>query len=116
MSTFADTKLTGAPDSLEGQDTFKMDLDKLECWATINWMKLDKPRCWVLHSGWSKTRHKYKLGEKWQVIIRLRIEGIARKSFVLSQFREATEQISKVMCMKTHTENNIIIQRTQTVN
>lgn len=96
MSTFADdTKLGGAV--FEGQDTLKRDLDRLGHWAMINEMQFDNSKCWILHLGWSKTRQKYKLREEWRVIIRRqRIEGMTRKPFVLSQFREVTEQMVKL--------------------
>ena len=65
ISEFADnTKPGGAADSLEGQEALQRDLDRLEHWATINGMKFNKTKCWILHLGWSNVRHKYKLGKK----------------------------------------------------
>ncbi|KAK4806138.1 hypothetical protein QYF61_001061 [Mycteria americana] len=66
ISKFADdTNLGGAVDSLEGQDALQRDLDRLEHWAMINDMKLNKSKCQILHQGWSNAEHKYKLGEEW---------------------------------------------------
>ncbi|KAK4807101.1 hypothetical protein QYF61_018442 [Mycteria americana] len=63
---FADyTKLGGAVDSLEGQEALQKDLDRLEHWAMINGMKVNKNKCWILHQGRSNAGHKYKLGEEW---------------------------------------------------
>ncbi|PKU27462.1 hypothetical protein llap_22234 [Limosa lapponica baueri] len=65
LASFADTKLGGAADSLEGQEAMQRNLDRLEHWAMINGMKLNKSKCQILHLGWSNTRHKYNLGEEW---------------------------------------------------
>ncbi|KAK4826943.1 hypothetical protein QYF61_012792 [Mycteria americana] len=66
LSKFADdTKLGGAADSLEGQEALQRDLDRLEHWAIINGMKLNRTKCQILHLGQNKTGNKYKLGEEW---------------------------------------------------
>ncbi|KAK4810682.1 hypothetical protein QYF61_007482 [Mycteria americana] len=66
ISKFADdNKVGGAFDSLEGQEALQRDLDRLEHWAIINGMKLNKSKCRILHLGWSNAGHKYKLGEEW---------------------------------------------------
>ena len=66
ISKFADDpKLGGAVDSLEGQEALQRDLDRLEHWATINGMKVNKSKCWILHLGQSNAGHKYRLGEEW---------------------------------------------------
>ncbi|KAK4826233.1 hypothetical protein QYF61_006274 [Mycteria americana] len=60
-----DTKPGGAADPFEGQEALQRHLDRLEHWAIINGMKLNKNKCWILHMRRSNTRHKYKLGEEW---------------------------------------------------
>ena len=60
-----DTKLGSAVDTLEDQDDFQRDLDRLYHWAKIYRMKFNKSKCQILHLGWSKTGHKYKLGQEW---------------------------------------------------
>ncbi|KAK4824856.1 hypothetical protein QYF61_020229 [Mycteria americana] len=41
------------------------DIDRLEHWAMVNGMKLNKSTCWILHLGWGNMRPKYKWGEEW---------------------------------------------------
>jgi len=40
-----DTKLGGAVGSLEEQEALQRDLDRLEHWATFQWMKFSKSKC-----------------------------------------------------------------------
>jgi len=50
FNKFADnTKLGGAVDFLEGQETLKRDRDRLEHWTITNVMKFKKNKCQILH-------------------------------------------------------------------
>jgi len=65
-SKFADnTKLCGVVNTLEGREAIQRDLDRLERWACVNLMKFNKAKCEVLHLGWCKLKHKYRLGREW---------------------------------------------------
>lgn len=60
-----DTKMRGLVDMVEGKDDIWMDLDRLQRWAHINFMKLNKAKCKVLHLGWSNSKLKY----SWQRMV-----------------------------------------------
>jgi len=62
LSKFADDKLCGVVDMLEGRDAVKRNLDRLERWACMNFMRISKAKCKVLHMGQANPMHKYMLG------------------------------------------------------
>ena len=64
QQVFYNTKLSGAVDALEGRDVNQRDLDKLEMWALVNLVRLNKAKCKVLHLGKGNLRYVYRLREE----------------------------------------------------
>jgi len=65
LSKFADNKLCGVVDMLEGRNAIQRDLERLERWSCMNFMKFNKAKCNVLHMGWGNPKHRYRLGREW---------------------------------------------------
>ncbi|GAB0203056.1 cAMP-dependent protein kinase inhibitor alpha [Grus japonensis] len=60
-----DTKLCGAVNTLERRSAIQRDLDRLERWAHVNFMKFNKAKCKVVHIGRGNSNHNYRQGGEW---------------------------------------------------
>ncbi|GAB0178601.1 hypothetical protein GRJ2_000325400 [Grus japonensis] len=60
-----DTKPSGAVDVQEGRDAIQRDLDRLEMWASVNLVRVNKAKCKVLHVAQGNVQYQYKLGDEW---------------------------------------------------
>jgi len=67
LNKFADdTKLGGSANLLNGRKVLQRHLDRLDGWAEVNCVRLNKAeRCWLLHLGHNNPMQCYKLGEEW---------------------------------------------------
>lgn len=59
------TKLSGEVDPLERRDVLQEHLDRLEEWASKNFMNFNKDKCKVLHLGKHDPGVQHRLGSPW---------------------------------------------------
>lgn len=59
-----DNKLRGAVVSVEDGEVMQRDLDKLERWTIISYIKFNKSQCWILHLERGNPSYMYRLQEE----------------------------------------------------
>jgi len=57
-------QLSGAVDTPEGLDAIQSDMHKLEKWACVNLMRMNKAKCKVLHMGRGNPCYQYWRGDE----------------------------------------------------
>lgn len=60
-----DTKLRGAVNILDGRDTIRMDLERLERRAHVTHFKFNTAKHKVLYLCWGNAKRKYRMGREW---------------------------------------------------
>ncbi|KAJ7424127.1 rna-directed dna polymerase from mobile element jockey-like [Pitangus sulphuratus] len=60
-----DIKLCGVVDMLEGRDAIQRDLNRLQSWAHVKFVKFNRTKCKVLHLGQGNPKYGYRLDNEW---------------------------------------------------